>query len=105
MLMELYVKAEKTEVILTKHAIKDLKIVPEYIKVKFLTWAKAVELFGLQKVRINPGYHDEPLRGEREGQRSIRLSKGYRAIYVTYHNKDGLITEIVEVQNVNKHKY
>ena len=28
-----------------------------------------------------PGYHDEPLKGHRAGQRSIRLSRAYRAIY------------------------
>ena len=49
-----------------------------------------------------PGVSDEPLKGKRSGQRSIRLNKSYRAIYVI--NRDGGV-EIVEVQEVNKHEY
>lgn len=33
-------------------------------------------------MRKIPGYHDEPLKGDLKGLRSIRLSKGYRAYYV-----------------------
>ncbi len=47
-----------------------------------------------------PGYHDEPLKWERTGQRSIRLSKAYRAFYVEH---DDMV--IVEVIEVNKHDY
>jgi hypothetical protein len=32
-------------------------------------------------VRKVPGFHDEPLSGKRFGQRSLRLSKSYRAFY------------------------
>lgn len=49
-----------------------------------------------------PGYHDEALKGKRSGQRSIRLSKAYRAIYVI--DQGGKI-EIVKVLEVNKHEY
>ena len=41
----------------------------------------AVATFGLEEIRKIPGYHDEPLRGDRKGQRSIRLSRLWRAIY------------------------
>lgn len=57
---------------------------------------------GLESVRKIKGFHDEPLKGKRSGQRSIRLNKSYRAIYVI--NRDGGV-EIVEVQEVNKHEY
>lgn len=53
-------------------------------------------------MRKIPGYHDEPLRGKRDGQRSIRLSKSYRAIYEI--KQDGSI-EVVMVMEVNKHDY
>lgn len=46
--------------------------------------------------------HDEPLKGKRQGQRSIRLNKAYRAIYII--NKEGVI-HFVEVEEVNKHEY
>ncbi len=57
---------------------------------------------GLQKIRKIPGFHDEPLKGVRKGQRSIRLNKAYRAIYQL--GKSGKI-EVVEIIEVNKHDY
>ena len=81
---------------------KDVKKLPHHVKRKLLEWAKAVELEGLKEIRKLPGYHDEPLTGKRKGQRSIRLSKGYRAIYTV--DKDDSVN-IVKVQEVNKHDY
>ena len=60
---------------------KELKKLPKYIIAKLKSWATAVEEHGLNETRKLKGYHDEPLKGERKGQRSIRLSKAYRAIY------------------------
>jgi hypothetical protein len=37
---------------------------------------------GLEAVQKVPGYRDAPLGGDRNGQRSIRLSRAYRAFYV-----------------------
>lgn len=48
------------------------------------------------------GFHDEPLKGDRHGQRSIRLNKAYRAIYVI--KNDGT-AEFVAVEEVSKHDY
>jgi toxin HigB-1 len=87
---------------LTKRAVKDLKKVPAHIKSKLLLWVDAVERTGVYEVRKIVGYHDEPLSGERKGQRSIRLSKGYRAIYSI--SKSGAM-EIVSIEEVNKHEY
>lgn len=81
---------------------KSLKKLPRHIKVKLLAWAKDVEHYGLPDVRKVPGYHDEPLQGKRKGQRSIRLSKSYRAIYAI--SEDGIVT-LVTVEEVNKHEY
>lgn len=82
--------------------IKQIKKLPSYIKIKLLDWAKAVELDGIHKTRMKKGYHDEPLKGDRSGQRSIRLSRSYRAIYT--EEKDGFIN-IINVEEVNKHDY
>lgn len=57
---------------------------------------------GLREVRKRPGYHDEPLKGKRQGQRSIRLSRGYRAIYIIDELSKVHFVEIIEV---NKHDY
>jgi proteic killer suppression protein len=53
-------------------------------------------------LRKLPGFHDEPLKGRRKGQRSIRLSRMYRAIYVV--KRDGSL-EFVSVEEVSKHEY
>jgi proteic killer suppression protein len=57
---------------------------------------------GMPSVRKLPGFHDEPLKGTRLGQRSIRLNRAYRAIYMERH---GGGIELVEVIEVNKHEY
>lgn len=89
-------------VVITNAAMKDLAKVPANVKQKLQLWSAAVEKHGLEEVRKVPGYHDEPLKGDRKGQRSIRLSKAYRGFYVI--SKDGSI-EFVSVIEVNKHDY
>ena len=66
-----------------------------------MIWVTAVEHDGLEEVRKVPGYHDEPLKGGRMGQRSIPLSRAYRAIYEI----KGDTAEFVSVEEVSKHKY
>ena len=53
-------------------------------------------------MRKIPGHHDEPLKGSRRGQRSIRLSKSYRAIYQEYQSS--LVIEVF-INEVHKHEY
>lgn len=60
---------------------KQLKKLPKYIVISFQNWVEDVEERGLEEVRKIPGYHDEPLRGELKGLRSIRLSNAYRAYF------------------------
>lgn len=81
---------------------KDLRKVPAHIELKLLSWARAVETQGLETVRRMPGYHDEPLKGTRSGQRSIRLNRSYRAIYEVTEQAN---VQIVEIKEVTKHDY
>lgn len=90
------------KIILSEGAKRDLKKVPVHIAIKLFEWIEAVASDGINEVRKISGYHDEPLRGKRKGQRSIRLSKSYRAIYMI--TNDGKI-EFAEVIEVNKHDY
>lgn len=90
-----------TVVKISSSAEKDLRKIPAFIQVKLLKWARTVEIIGLSETKKVPGYHDEPLKGKRKGQRSIRLNKAYRAIYVLKNKK----IEFVEIQEVNKHEY
>ncbi len=79
-----------------------LRRVPKHIVDKLIDWVESVAEYGLSEVRKVPGYHDEPLRGKRKGQRSIRLSRAYRAIYMTDESEDIQFLEVIEV---NKHEY
>lgn len=90
------------DVNLSPRARKDLKKIPLAIVIKLEAWIEEVGHRGLSEVRKIPGYHDEPLKGKRKGQRSIRLNIAYRAIYII--NKSGIIN-FVEIQEVNKHEY
>jgi proteic killer suppression protein len=87
---------------LSKHAKSDLLRAPENIANKLKLWIFLVETNGLATVRKIKGYHDEPLRGQRQGQRSIRLNRAYRAIYVI--RSDGSI-DFVRIEEVHKHDY
>jgi len=81
---------------------KQLARIPELIVRKFRIWVELVEESGIREVRKFKGFHDEPLKGQRQGQRSIRLSQAYRAIYI---ERDTGKLELIEVVEVNKHDY
>jgi toxin HigB-1 len=87
---------------IARKAERELKKLPVHIVIKLMSWIDSVGHVGLRETVKAKGYHDEPLQGKRKGQRSIRLSKSYRAIYII--EKDGRV-EFVEVQEVNKHEY
>jgi proteic killer suppression protein len=91
---------------ISRSAERDLRRVPRHVVVKLMGWVAAVEDQGLKEVRRIPGYHDEPLKGDRAGQRSIRLSRSYRAFYVVRERPEEEQTiEFVSVEEVNKHDY
>ena len=90
------------DITLSSKALKDLKKVPLAIAIKLQAWVENVGHHGLTQVRKISAYHDEPLKGKRQGQRSIRLNKAYRAIYVIDKNNK---VQFIEVLEVNKHEY
>ena len=90
-----------TSVIISRRAKRDLKKVPLYIAVKLQDWVEDVEERGLEVVRTISGYHDEPLQGKLHDQRSIRLSRSYRA----YYRIIGSRIQFVSVERVDKHEY
>ena len=75
--------------------------IPVRIGIKLQGWVNDVERRGLEEVRKTSGYHDEPLSGDRRGQRSIRLNKQWRAIYEV--RETGALH--VWVEEVTPHKY
>lgn len=90
------------EVIISGTAIKQLQKTPTYIKENLYKWVEQVKLLGLSEVRKIKSYHDEPLKGKRVGQRSIRLNKAYRAIYLIQNNKT---IKFAAIKEVSKHDY
>ncbi len=90
------------KVIVSKQAKKQLDIIPTHIYRNYLYWLDLIEKYGLQETRKFRGFHDEPLKGNRAGQRSVRLSKGFRAIYVEINQNQ---YEVIEIIEVNKHEY
>ena len=90
---------------LGKAVQKALKRSPEHVVVKLLGWVDLVENEGLESARRIRDYRDEPLRGRRHGQRSIRLSRAWRAIYVIVKPKGEVKESFVEVTEVSKHDY
>ena len=86
---------------ITRLAEKQLRKLPRHIVDNLMIWVSAVEHDGLEEVRKVRGYHDEPLKGDRAGQRSIRLSRAYRAVYEI---KEGT-ARFVSVEQVSKHEY
>ena len=88
---------------LSRQAKKDIQTIPKSVALKLSLWIVSVEKLGLEQTRQQggKGLHDEPLRGKRQGQRSIRLSRSYRAIYTI--KKDSI--EFVLIEEVNKHEY
>lgn len=89
------------KVVLSERAERQIRKAPPQVVRKLLQWVNAVEASGLDEVRKLPGFHDEPLSGDRKGQRSIRLNRSYRAFYVVVQG----VVAFASVEEVNKHDY
>ena len=74
-------------VVISNRATKQLRRLPKHVVAKLAVWVAAVESDGLEVPRQVRGFHDEPLRGPRIRQRSVRLSRSYRAIYAIRHEE------------------
>jgi len=73
---------------------------PPAVVKKYELWKNIIFRHGPEKLREFPGFHDEKLKGEREGQRSSRLSLQYRVIYAV---EQDIVT--VFVLEITPHNY
>ncbi|MBX3033843.1 MAG: type II toxin-antitoxin system mRNA interferase toxin, RelE/StbE family [Bdellovibrionaceae bacterium] len=89
-----------TKVSRSRNFEKQLKKVPEFIRKKVIFWIFLVESKGSAEVMKSPGFHDEPLKGLRRGQRSARMNKAYRLIYRVIEDRVH-----IEILEINKHEY
>ena len=90
----------KTKVFVSEFAEKQIAKLPSYIKESLRDWMEVVQFGGIRYTRQFRGYNDEALKGKRRGQRSARLNRSYRVIYVEINNN----LEILIIE-VNKHDY
>lgn len=89
-------------VIYTRLARKQIEKLPGHIFYKLQFWLDLINEIGLQEARKYKGFHDESLVGTRKGERSVRLSRGYRLIYQELQCEFSCLIEVIEV---NKHDY
>jgi proteic killer suppression protein len=89
-------------VLIAERARRQLRRAPGHIVSKLMAWIEAVEEDGLEATRRVLGFHDESLKGKRRGQRSIRLSRQWRAIYEIRTNGGA---QLVSVEEVTPHVY
>lgn len=64
-----------------KKLIKVTHKLPVQAVKKYELWKNIVYRHGPEKLKEFNGFHDEKLTGDRDGQRSSRLSLQYRVIY------------------------
>ena len=89
-----------TKISRSKGFEKQLGKIPDFIRKKVIFWVFLVESKGLAEVMKSPGFHDEPLKGRRCGERSVRMNKAYRMIYRVIEDRVH-----IELLEVNKHEY
>jgi proteic killer suppression protein len=90
----------KTKVTYARLFEKQIEKVPLHIKERVRGWLFTLLEEGVDEARKLKTYRDEALRGNRKGQRSIRLNRAYRLIYEI---KDENIH--IHILEVNKHEY
>ena len=83
-----------------KNIAKQCKKIPSQALKKYELWKDLVFRHGPEILIGFPGFHDEKLKGNREGQRSSRLNLQYRVIYEV----DGKQVTVY-VLDVTPHKY
>ena len=89
-----------TKVTFSRQFEKQISRVPSHIQRKAHSWILEVSFRGIAEVSKRPGYHDEPLKGARKNERSVRLNKAYRLIYKVI--EDHLHIKLLEI---HKHEY
>jgi len=80
------------------HVVRGLSKLPKEIRAAYSVWRNIMLYDGFKGLREIKGFHLEKLKGERLGQYSCRLNRGYRVIFSQEGNK-------ITVLEVNKHVY
>jgi plasmid maintenance system killer protein len=78
-----------------RSVVKLCRKLPDVVVKKYELWKDIVFRHGPQKLKEFPGFHDEKLKGDREGQRSSRLNLQYRVIYAV--ERDSVTVYVLEI--------
>ena len=87
--------------------LNNLKKVPLHIRKNLNLWILTAQEEGIEKARKIPGYHDEPLQGDKIGRRSIRLNRQWRGEYIETQSEEntGIVIDLILVIEVHPHDY
>ncbi len=93
----------KAIVEISRRAMKEINKAPDYIVEAVQKWVESIERIGLEETRRlgGKGLHDEPLKGELLGLRSVRLNRDWRL----YYSRQNGSPVIVSIERVDKHEY
>jgi len=93
----------KVKVVISRVAQKQIVKIPFELIEVIQKWILTVETIGIENTRKQggKGLHDEPLKGELKGLRSIRLNRSWRLYYKEIEG----IPKIVSIERIDKHKY
>ena len=89
-------------VVSTKTFDKQFEKLPYHVQMTASVWLRTVREEGLDSAKKRKGYRDKKLKGNRAGQRSIRLNRSYRLIYE--EKNDGTI-HLITLLEAHKHEY
>jgi plasmid maintenance system killer protein len=78
-----------------RSVVKLCRKLPDVVVKKYELWKDIVFWHGPQKLKEFSGFHDEKLKGDREGQRSSRLNLQYRVIYTV--ERDSVTVYVLEI--------
>lgn len=94
---------DKVKVEITKTAKKQITKLPLEIIEVIQKWILTLEKIGVENTRKQggKGLHDEPLKGDLKGLRSIRLNRSWRLYYKEING----IPKIIFILRIDKHEY
>jgi proteic killer suppression protein len=100
----IYTETVELKITIHKKAFQALKKAPPPVQRKAFEWVQLIQAKGLAATRQLPGFHDEPLSGKLQGQRSIRLNKQWRLFYTEQLEAEKTVLHITIIE-VNAHEY
>jgi len=78
-----------------KHLAKIIAKLPSQVVKKYELWKDIIYCHGPEKLKEFPGFNNEKLHGDREGQFSSRLNIHFRVIYQV--DREAITVFVIEI--------